>query len=82
MNSRTVEGTGKVRIAEVCRTNGIEDDYRILLIVPGEWIIENDLVEEWKRRRGIPSSVEITPEWEDALTLQQADILGLLAWKR
>jgi hypothetical protein len=75
------EGKEKVRIGEVCRSNGIEDDYRVLLIVPGEWIIENDLIEEWKRRRGIPDSVEITPEWEDALTLQQADILGLLAWK-
>lgn len=69
------------RIEAACQTNGIENDYRVLLIVPGEWIIENGLVEEWKRRRGIPESVEITPDWEDQLTLQQADILGLLSWK-
>lgn len=69
------------RIRTACRTNGIEDDYRILLLIPGEWIIENGLVEEWKRRRGIPDNIEITSDWEDQLTLQQADILGLLSWK-
>lgn len=81
MNRRPEEGKEKAKIAEVCRGNGIEDDYRVLLIIPGAWIIENDLVEEWRRRRGIPDSMEITPKWEDALTLQQADILGLLVWK-
>ena len=69
------------KIAPVCQPSRIQDDYRLLLIVPGEWIIENGLVEEWKRRRGIPETIAITPEWEDAITLQQADILGLLVWK-
>jgi hypothetical protein len=68
-------------IKAACRTNGIQDDYRVLLLIPGEWIIENGLVEEWKRRRGIPDSIDITTDWEDQLTLQQADILGLLSWK-
>ena len=50
----------------------------IMVQVSGKWLIKNNLTEVWKGLRQIHKSLEITEDYKDYLTLQQAEMLGLI----
>ncbi len=65
----------KEQIAECFRKEST--NYKNLLQISGQFLIENDLVEAWSHARGIEPE-KITSSWSDCISLFQAEMLGVL----
>ena len=63
-------------LSENMKTTG-RFNYRIVLQMKGQYLIENNLVEIWANARGIDKK-KITHSWSDYITLYTAETLGLL----
>lgn len=65
----------KQKIADCFRKES--SNYKNLLQISGQFLIENDLVEAWAETRGIERE-KITSTWSDYISLLQAKMLGVL----
>lgn len=64
------------RIAEVFKNEG-KTSYQVLLTIPGKFLIANNIQKEWAELRNLNPSI-INYEFEDNITLFQAELLGIL----
>ncbi len=69
--------TAKKRVADNFNQEG-KFSYKILVEIPGEYLVKHNLVEDWSILRNQSTKEIASPGYVDHITLIQAELLGLL----